>query len=159
MENIENKYQNGKIYKLVSPHTNKIYIGSTCKTLNKRLYCHRGHYILWKNNNENKYKYITSYNLFNLGNVTIELIELYSCNSKVELHSRERYWINQNKDIVVNKQVPTRTKQEYRQDHIEYYKYLSRKSCQKISICSCGSHYSESHKQRHFKTFKHINSI
>ena len=26
-----NRYNNGKIYKLISPHTDKIYVGSTCK--------------------------------------------------------------------------------------------------------------------------------
>jgi len=153
-----NKYQNGKIYKLINSQTNKIYIGSTCRTLNRRLISHKFHYLSWKDD-ENKQSYVTSYELFELGHVTIELIELYPCNSKVELHSRERYWINQNINIVVNKCIPTRTRQEYRSDRREYYKDISRRNCQKITSCSCGSHYSESHKQRHFKTLKHINSI
>ena len=159
MEVIPNKYQNGKIYKLISPHTNKIYIGSTYKTLEQRYNNHRRHFSLWKNNNETKNNYVTSYDLFELNNVSIELLETYPCNTKHELHIRERYWIEQNIDIVVNKHIPTRTRSEYRIVKVEYYRDLSRRQCQTISSCSCGSHYSETHKQRHFKTLKHINSI
>ena len=36
-----NKYQNGKIYKIWSMETDEIYVGSTCQPLHKRMYDHR----------------------------------------------------------------------------------------------------------------------
>jgi hypothetical protein len=48
-----NKYHNGKIYKLVNDVDDKVYIGSTCQPLYKRLYehkndCKKGHYFFHK---------------------------------------------------------------------------------------------------------------
>ena len=37
-------YKKGKIYKLISKHTNKIYVGSTTLDLNIRLHKHRTNY-------------------------------------------------------------------------------------------------------------------
>ena len=46
-----NKYQQGKIYKLISSETDKIYIGSTCKKyLSQRLQDHKTDYKKWKKN-------------------------------------------------------------------------------------------------------------
>jgi hypothetical protein len=59
MEN--NKYHNSKIYKLISNHTDKIYIGSTFqKYLSVRKAGHKAHYELFKKNNGN---YFLSLNL------------------------------------------------------------------------------------------------
>ena len=42
-------YKYGKIYKITSEHTNKIYVGSTCKKLlSQRLTFHRKNYKKWK---------------------------------------------------------------------------------------------------------------
>ena len=50
-----NRYENGKIYKLVSPHTNKIYIGSTCKKyLCQRMADHNSRFRKWDLNNNEK---------------------------------------------------------------------------------------------------------
>ena len=79
-----NKYQQSKIYKLTSIHTNEIYVGSTCyKYLCQRLRCHRYDYI-----NNPEYN-VSCYKLFKLGDVKIELIENYPCNSSQELCMRE----------------------------------------------------------------------
>lgn len=47
------------------------------------------------------------------GDYDIILLEDYPCNSKNELHSRERYYIELNISIVVNRCIPTRTEKEY----------------------------------------------
>ena len=39
-----NKYQNGKIYKIVDVGYNKCYIGSTCEALSQRMARHRSNY-------------------------------------------------------------------------------------------------------------------
>ena len=108
-------YKNGKIYKIVSDETDKIYIGSTCTPLYKRLYEHKSTSNSYQNG---KSHYVTSsYELISLGNVDIVLIENYPCKDKNELHARERYWIEKNKDIIVNKALPTRTNKEWCEDN------------------------------------------
>jgi hypothetical protein len=121
----ENKYQFGKIYKLMSEHTNKIYIGSTCKKrLSTRLSNHMADYKGWKNE---KRKYITSFELFELGIVHILLLETYPCNNRSELDARERHWIEHHRDILVNKNIPTRTDEEYNEDNKYKIKEIKKK--------------------------------
>jgi len=121
-------YQNGKIYKLICDKTDKIYIGSTVQSLKQRLGLHKSK------------KTCTSKQLLELGEVKIELIENYSCNTKKELETKERYYIEKYKDIVVNKCIPTRTDKEYYDEvdsqrkkekydnNKEYYKQKSKKN-------------------------------
>ena len=102
-------YQNGKIYKIISTHTDKCYVGSTSlKYLSTRLAGHRSNF---KTGNKN----ITSKYILELGDYEIVLLELFPCNSKDELHSRERHYV-ETLDCV-NKLVPKRTNQEYYQDN------------------------------------------
>ena len=61
MEKPENKYQCGKIYKLISNETDKIYYGSTIEdVLTNRLSGHRKHYKSWING---KYHYVSSFEI------------------------------------------------------------------------------------------------
>jgi high-affinity Fe2+/Pb2+ permease len=103
-------YQNGKIYKLVNDIDDKIYIGSTVSTLAKRKGQHKG-----KRESNPKNKHL---NEIGWDTVVIVLIELYPCNSKDELHARERYWIDELKPEL-NKQIPLRTLKEWRTDNKE----------------------------------------
>jgi hypothetical protein len=89
---MENKYQNGKIYKIVDYTNNNVYIGSTCKTLNRRLQYHLSDY---KRYLINKDRYLSSFEILKNNDYKIELIELYPCNDKNELLIKERYWTNQ----------------------------------------------------------------
>ena len=100
-------YQKGKIYKIVSSNTPNIYIGSTTKEyLSQRL---AQHIIEFRRKRLN----YSSFEILGAGNYDIILLEDYPCNSKNELHSRERYHIEQNISIAVNKCIPTRTDKEY----------------------------------------------
>ena len=102
------KYLNGKIYKLHSYDNELIYIGSTIQILSQR---YAGHKANFKKN-----KNVTSKILFqNSDNVIITLIKLFPCHCKSELEAEERLYI-QNVECV-NKQIPTRTKKEYRLDN------------------------------------------
>lgn len=102
-------YSKGKIYKITSGDLT--YIGSTCEpTLAKRLANHVKTYKAWK---EGKRGLTTSFRLIETGQYEITLIELWSCNSKDELNARERYWIENT--VCVNKKIPGRTGQEYRE--------------------------------------------
>jgi len=98
-------YQNGKIYKLVSDSTDKIYVGSTCNPLYKRINQHRQDY---KRN-----RTISSKEIIKFEDCKIILIEDFACERKEQLTARERYWIEQNKNICVNMKIPTRTDNEY----------------------------------------------
>ena len=103
-------YQTGKIYKIINPHTDKCYVGSTTlKYLSSRL----GQHVY----DFKKSKNMSSEYILELGNYEIVLIELYPCNSKDELHARERYYI-ENLDCV-NKIIPGRTTKEYYQENKE----------------------------------------
>ncbi len=113
MEKVEiNKYQNGKIYKIVSNSSDDVYYGSTIETLSSRLGHHRANYKGWKNG---KYHYVTSFKLIEMNDYEIVLVEKYACTDKSELFARERFYIENNH--CVNKVIPGRTIQEYNADN------------------------------------------
>jgi len=162
-------YKNGKIYKLVSNSLPDIYIGSTTQPLPKRLHLHKNSFKFFKDGKK-VYK-STAFKLFEQGDVEIVLIELCPCNSKMELEAKERYFIETLE--CVNKVIPTRTQQEYRnssegkekikttrkiyndsnKDKIKLYD----KTYKAIKItCECGASIKKQHLARHLKTQKHL---
>jgi hypothetical protein len=115
-------YQNGKVYKIVSNINGKFYIGSTCMpSLCQRLAKHHSDYKTYL---DGKRHYIISFEILEKGNYDIILLELFPCNSKEELHSRERYYIENNQ--CVNKMIPTKTNKEYRIQNKEKIKIKKR---------------------------------
>jgi hypothetical protein len=108
-------YQNAKIYRLISG-SGKQYIGSTTQPLSKRKGAHKSY---WKKG----LKEYTSFILFEEKNgVDIALIEEYPCENKEQLHARERYWIENIEGGCVNKNIPLRTIDEWRQDNADTLK-------------------------------------
>ena len=116
-------YANGKIYKIepLNGEEGFTYIGSTTKkTLAERMTKHRSSYKLWK---EGAKYYISSFilfEMFDLENCRIYLIENFPCNSIDELRAREGHYIKTVK--CVNKCVAGRTKSEYAKDNEKKYK-------------------------------------
>ena len=158
-------YQNGKIYKIVCNETGLCYIGSTCMpTLAKRLAQHRSAFNSWK---KGKYTYITSFKILENENYDIILLETFSCNSKDELHARERYYIEANE--CVNKCIPNRSIKEIIEYHKEYYNdnkeklkkrqneyYEQNKDKMNRKFnCECGGQYTCANKSKHYKSKKH----
>ena len=83
-------YQLGKIYKIVDLDSNKCYVEKICEpTLARRLAKHVGDY---KQYLKGKGHNIASYRILEMEDYDIVLIEAYPCNSKDELHARERYY-------------------------------------------------------------------
>jgi group I intron endonuclease len=82
------KYITAKIYKLTNSIDNKIYVGSTIKSLSHRLGSHRTHCRTSKSLVYDHFRAI------GVENVKIELIEHYPCKSNTELRKRERYWVD-----------------------------------------------------------------
>jgi hypothetical protein len=114
-------YNNGKVYKIepiCEYEEGEIYIGSTTKQyLSQRMTAHRTAYNHSKNGGKTQ---MTSFNLFDkygINNCQIVLLELVNVNSKEELHQREAHYIRTLK--CVNKNIPSRTKKEYREDNKE----------------------------------------
>jgi len=93
-------YSKGQIYKIVNNVNDKVYYGSTIQTLSNRMAQHRQRKIGSINKLE-----------VDITECKIILVENYPCNSKYELESRERYYIENFE--CVNKIIPTRSKKEY----------------------------------------------
>ena len=123
-------YKKGLIYTIRSPHTDNIYIGSTCQRLSKRLYAHRDNYRSYKNGAT---KYMTSYKILEFGDEYIELLESYPCNSKMELHKREGELIRQYKDVCVNRCITGRTRKQYKCENKEQIKQYYQENKEKIN--------------------------
>jgi len=88
------KYQHTKIYRIRSPHTDRVYVGLTT---NENLESYfKGHL------NGNKR---TSRHVIACGDAYIELIEAWPCATKLEAEAREQFWINQT-PYKVNKLIP-----------------------------------------------------
>ena len=164
-------YQQGKIYKIECNVTDKVYIGSTCKnTLAERLAQHVRNYKCYLNGKSN---YVSSFEILQNRNYDIVLIEIYPCNSKDELHARERYHtnniecINQYKNQGMynelgkleyqkqyhekNKDIKNERSKAYRETNKEA---INTKKKEKHD-CICGGKYTHVHKQQHIKSAKH----
>lgn len=87
-----NKYDNGKIYKVVCNVTGECYVGSTVNTLNHRLMCHKS---ALNSHKRGKIGYMTVFKIIERGDYKIELVEDYPTDSKFNLERRECYWVQQ----------------------------------------------------------------
>ncbi len=165
-----NKYNNGKIYKIIDNTNNNIYIGSTIQDLNKRLNHHKCCYNKKNNNSVNI--------IIKNNDYKIELIENYSCNNKKELLEREGHYIR-NTEYCINKVQPgidrketikksnEKRKEEIKNWHYEnkekvkeYKKKYENKKLRLIKVkCDCGLLIAKCNLNRHKKSKKHINFL
>ena len=117
-----NKYQHGKIYKIVDNTNDQVYVGSTCqKRLSQRLNDHVRHY---KDYLIGKFNYVSSFEIFKNNNYDIILLETVQCETRDELRARERHYIETLS--CVNKRVEGRTKKEYYEANKEDIKEYQR---------------------------------
>lgn len=145
-------YQLGKIYKIWSLQTDKIYIGSTCQPLSGRMSAHRRDYRKYQNG---KYPFVTSFEILKHGDAKIELVELVNATCRAEILAREGHYIR-TLDCV-NKRIPDRDKKEYMKEYMkEYEKKPERKAYkgQKVT-CYCGCSITRGNLSAHKKTKKH----
>ena len=107
----ENKYQRGKIYKLISNQTEDVYYGSTIEVkITNRLSKHRCHYKRWLNG---KSPYVSSFEIVKFDDAKILLVENFPCNTVYELYARENYYIENNRCVNKLKPPTGLTKAEY----------------------------------------------
>ena len=113
--NVKN-YQNSKIYTIRSNQTDKFYIGSTVQKLSERFGSHKSLF------NTSTSKIIIEY-----GDAYIQLLEIYPCDSLIELTRREGYHILNNKENTVNKYVAGRTRSESNREYRDANKEAKQK--------------------------------
>jgi hypothetical protein len=150
-------YQLGKIYKIVDLDSNECYVGSTCEpTLTRRLAKHVGDY---KQYPKGKGRNITSYIILAMDDYDIVLVENYPCNSKDELHARERYYsqllpcVNKNKNQGLIHELGQK---EYKKQHYKANKEQIQLHNEQQFECQCGCTIQRiSDKARHFRSIKH----
>jgi hypothetical protein len=171
---MDNKYQRGKIYKIVDNTNGNQYIGSTCeKTLAHRLAKHVGNYKCYLNGKNN---YVSSYDILANSDYDIVLIENCPCQTKDELLARERHFkdnlicVNKNRPIISNVERNEYDKKygtKYRTDHQEYFKqyraehqeHIKKHKNTKNECLICGSKYTTQNKALHIKSQRHQNAI
>ncbi len=85
--------QLGLIYKLTSLSTDVVYIGSTILSINDRFIRHKASLRRFQNNNGD---YCSAFELMQLPDVKIELIENVDFNDRDFLRERENYHILRN---------------------------------------------------------------
>ena len=141
-----------------SKQTDKVYVGSTELTLNKRFSKH-------------KTQHCTSQEILKHADAEIELLECYECEDEKQLKKREGEYIKQYN--CVNERIAGRTKKEYYQDnkeaiaeyyrenkeelnkkHKQYYENNKEKINEKFE-CPCGGRYTRYNKAKHFRTKMH----
>ena len=105
----------GYIYKISSPHTEKVYIGSTKKKLKRRLQEHINDYTRYL---QNKRTNVTSFEVIKMGDPMIELVGEHLNITTYELQALEAISIR-NTINTVNRQMPNRTRKEWN-DEFDY---------------------------------------
>ena len=88
-------YNNGKIYKLINSVDDNIYIGSTINQLFKRKMDHKS-----RSRKNTKRRVYSHPNSIGWENVSIILIEEFSCDNKDQLRRREDYYIQLMKPVL-----------------------------------------------------------
>ena len=141
---MENKYLNGKIYKIVDVGYTKCYIGCTIQTLSVRMSGHRSKQKALNNLCNSR----MLFDEFGMDNCKIELIENFPCQSKEELNKREGFFIMSTE--CVNKHMTGMTKSEYdkdyREKHSEELKAFDKARSNNPERLEYASNYRKTHK-------------
>jgi hypothetical protein len=170
------RYIKGQIYKIISPNTETICVGSTILTLKQRFSKHKSQ---CKTTQACTYTYsCTSMHIINEGDASIELIYDYPCKNKTELEAEEgrRMLDIRNAGFdVINKNnsgasAAAGGRKEYKKQYIEeYYKsnkeYYKEKSAEhykntpRFQCECCNKEFTKPNLNQHKKTKKYINNM
>lgn len=142
-----NKYQNGKIYKIVSNYTDEVYIGSSAqKYLSMRMRQHRDEFKLWKKDST-KRKYISSFEILKYDDARIVLVENYPCESKDQLRQQEEHHRKLHAEAV-NKQKAYQSHEQ----HLQYMRTWHHEN--KEHVAERAKEYRENHREELLKKKK-----
>jgi hypothetical protein len=138
-----------KIYELVNDVDDEVYVGSTTKSLKRRL---RGHKKVARiKPNRKLYKHL---NAIGWDHVSINLICEVECETKQERYQYEGIYMEQ-LESTLNERVAGRTGKEWAKQYYEKNKDAIAKRLNQKYTCECGGRYTHVHKARHFRTQKH----
>jgi hypothetical protein len=113
---MDNKYNSGKIYRIVCNITGLVYIGSTCEPrLSTRLARHRSAYKRYINKIGTNY--VTSFKIFEHNDYFIELVDYARCETKDELCKIEGQYIRD--ADCINQRIAGRSRHEYNIQHYQ----------------------------------------
>jgi len=152
-------YSKGLIYQLCckNPEITECYVGSTTnKTRRKQE--HKSSCNKKDNKQYNHYKYQFIRENGGFENWDLIVIEPFSCNSKTELETRERYWIEKLNSILNSVKRPYTTKEERKIDQQKYdkIKYEKEKGTDKYKAQQKKTQktYREKHPDKHKKYYE-----
>ena len=91
-----------RIYKISSPHTDKVYIGSTYRTIKRRL---QNHVESYKRYRDGRYNYVTSFDILEFGDYKIEELDSLEKATAADQIRLERKTILEHKNAC-NKTLP-----------------------------------------------------
>jgi hypothetical protein len=137
----------GIVYKIISNKTEKIYIGSTLQTLEKRLSKHEYGYKLWIESGFEKH-YCTSYEILKYKDHKIVLIKQININDRTELFKLEGYYQIENYYNCVNTSLTSPRPRHVLIDK-QYEKYK----------CYCGREMQNKYKTRFHHVRNQIHKI
>lgn len=147
----------GRLYKLISKQTDKVYYGSTERTLEIRFSSHKSKFKCGTSS-------CTSREIICYDDCEIILLDIVEVANKKELRKYERKYIENNE--CVNKQIPGRTnKENYLENRDKFLEkrkenYLeNRDKILEKNICVCGKTFTHSHKARHERSQFHCKFI
>lgn len=158
-------YSKTLIYKIVCKNTNitDTYVGHTTRWKDRKSK-HKKYCGEKKNDDRKDFDYPVYQFIRNNGgwnNWSMILVEEYSCENKLQAEQRERYWI-ETLNANLNRNIPSRTKQEYYQDNktkLINYTNENREHINELKKikyeCECGCIINRNNKWRHFETKKH----
>lgn len=135
------------IYKIVSGNTDKCYIGSTTKSLEKRLGQHKNCFRMFEKGFSKKY--YTSFEILKAGDC--EIVLLCNCKNRDDAATLEGQAIRNHNSI--NNRIPKRTKAQYYQDNRQkILKYMK-----ETVICDiCNKNITRTHIQRHIRNLHSV---
>ena len=142
-------YQNSKIYVIESLEGKCKYYGSTIQSLALRLGKHKTDIKRGRNSPAKKVLEYSDHN--------IVLVELYPCDSKMELDARKSHYIRNNE--CVNKCIPEMSSKEYQQQYYETHRNKLLEYRMAKITCGCGALVSRRNIGAHKKSKKHINNL
>jgi len=146
----------GIIYEITSPHLKhsdgrlKKYIGSTTQTLETRFSRHKS---TQRNN-------ITSRFIIEAGDATAKILECGLYADKHAMRVRERYYIELERELVVNINIPSNSRRESNQNYLSKNREtVNNRKREKILCDLCNKHISRSNMATHKASDAHLSNL
>jgi hypothetical protein len=156
----KNPFKSCTIYKIISAHTDKVYIGSTRRPLKTRFAHHKAGYKKWLNETG---AYITAYDILKHDDAKIDPIKVVSCRNDIELKQKERECYEEYKPNCINKNRPHTTDEEkaiQRKRFNDIRNPITNSKGREQYYCSkCDKHIQVRYKKKHEETVKHTYAL